>query len=135
MDNSKTRLNRLQRIMNLQHRLKQQHEWQLVELQHQQEQVAKDRIMLTDSLDQPKLSGERLLDLIGKQLSQTNQKEHAIANARIHHHHQHEEQYRRLKFVEKVYHNAAANYQRGAFEQELTEVVDVALLGKNKAPN
>jgi len=132
MDNSKNRLNRLQRIVSLQHRLKQQHEWQLVDLQHQQEQVSKDRQSLSDSLDQPKLSGERLIELIGKQLTATSQKEHAIAGARIHHHHQHEEEFRRLKFVEKVYKKAASNYQREAQEHELSQVIDVALLGKLK---
>jgi len=132
MDNSKNRLNRLQRIVSLQHRLKQQQEWQLVDLQHQQEQIVKDRQSLSDSLDQPKLSGERLIELIGKQLTATSQKEHAIAGARIHHHHQHEEEFRRLKFVEKVYKKAVSNYQRQAQEHELTQVIDVALLDKMK---
>ena len=132
MDNKKERLKRLQRIVDLQHRLKLQHEWQLISLEHQQEQIAKDRNILSEALDQPMLSGERLLDLVGKQLSETNRKEQIIAGAKVHHRYQHEEQHRRLKFVEKVHQKAVTSHQRDAQQQELSEIIDIALLERKK---
>jgi len=132
MDNNKNRLKRLQRIVDLQHRLKQQHEWKLADLQHQQDQVVKDRTLLSQTLDKPELGGDRLLELIGKQLTVTSLKGRQIAGAKVHHHRQHEEQHRRLKSVEKVYDVAVSTYHRETQDQDLSEMIDVALLGKPK---
>ena len=126
----KKRLERLKRMIRLQQRLKQKHEWTLVELQHQKARLAEEKMMLSETLYKPQSSSERLLELIGNQLVRASQKEHGIGLVEKYHQQQQSEHHQRFKYMERVHDIAAGDYQRGLDGKELSETIDLALLRK-----
>ncbi len=126
------RLKRLQRMVDLQQKIKQMHEWKLAELQYQQTKAEKDSAMLSQALDQPGSSGERLLEMIGQQLKKVNEKEHRIKTVKTQRHNLKKEQHRQLRFVEQLQQTAMGGYQREESKRELSEIIDLALLNKSR---
>lgn len=114
----------------MQTHIKQQHTWKLADLKHQQKQITNDRNFISRTLDQHQLGGERLLEFLGKRLSIVNQKEQLIDGARLHHQEQQQEQYRRLKMIEKALDNANSSYRYELQGKELFELIGLALLKK-----
>ena len=126
----KKRLDRLERMVKLQQRLKQKHEWTLADLQHQKVRLAEEKIMLSETLYNPQSSSDRLLELIGKQLVRASQKEHGIMGVEKHHQQQRTEHHQRFRYMEHARDTAMSNYQRKMDGKELSETIDLALLRK-----
>lgn len=129
----KARLKRLKRIVDLQNRIKQSHEWKLNDLQNQQIRLSEERVVLSKTLEKPGSSSDRLLELIGHQLKRASLQERQIEVEKNHHQEQRAEHQKKMRFMEKVHHAAVGAYQREMSGKELQEIVDIALLGKNKS--
>lgn len=124
------RLKRLKRMVDLQHRIKQQHEWKLADLQHQKTQLDEEREMLSNTLFQPRLSGDRLMELVGQQLARANEKERWIEVVKEHHNQQRTTQHQRLRHTEQIHKREKTAVHRETVSQELSEIIDLALLKK-----
>ena len=124
------RVKKLKRLLLIQTRLKQLQEWRLKQIEHEEEQVARDRQVLVEALDRETFRAESLADMIDRNLDRAARKSRLLESARGREMQLLEKEHKRLKHIERLFDTAARSHRTELSKRELQDVLEQAVRDK-----